>query len=176
LEAGMKKLSALREYKTSPVVASVTNTPQVPLSGPAADSAASARCRKRSTSARAGGIPFAAEEREPGDWEGRDCAAVFAAPARTTMPKTTHPTTSARNLRFCAIEPLPWGIRKEKSIIVHTVAGTRNEYESPIRACVFPLPGSFGWRPRAALHEDAGGHMIAAASSPVFTKLHFKEE
>src|ERR1700688_4364486 len=102
----MKYPSALREYKTSPVVASITSTPQVPLSGPAADSAASARRRKRSTSARGVNL-FAADAREFTELVVRDCAAVFAAPTKKTRPKATHPTRSAHGLPFTAIQPLP---------------------------------------------------------------------
>jgi hypothetical protein len=103
----MKYPSALREYKTSPVAASVTNTPQAPLYGPAADNVASARCLKRSISVRGADLLFAAAARELDDLGGRDCAAIFADPSKTTMPKTTHPIRSACNLRFSAIEPLP---------------------------------------------------------------------
>src|ERR1700691_4995343 len=127
----MKYPSALRAYRTSPVAASVTSTPHAPLSGPAAASAASARCRKRSTSARPARLPSAAPLCELGGLDGRDCAVVYAAPAQTTMPKTTHPPGKAGDLRSRVIEPLPWGIRNEKLIIVHTVARTGNE-------CGFP--------------------------------------
>src|ERR1700674_5345695 len=100
----MKYTAALRAYKTSPVVASVTSTPHVPLSGPAADSAASARSRKRSTSVRDADLLFAAAARELTDLGACDCAEEHGVPAQTTMPKTTHPIRRPPNFRCNAID------------------------------------------------------------------------
>jgi hypothetical protein len=88
---------------------------------------------------------LAAEARDLACWADGDCAAVYGAPAKTTMPKITHPTGNARTFRYDAIDPLLWILREEKSIIVHTVEGTGNECEFSISAPTLPLPRFFRW-------------------------------
>src|SRR5580704_10562560 len=159
----MKYPAGLREYRTSPVDASVTSTPQAPLSGPAADSADSARCRNRSTSGRAAGLTPAAPAGEFARLDGRDCPCAPGAHRETTTPKRTHPTRSTRNFRCNTIDTLLWITRKEKT----------NVDSRTLQAICKSL--NFSARGLRALHEDLRGHMIAVASSPASTLRHFKE-
>jgi hypothetical protein len=119
----------------------------MPLSGPCAESAASTRVRNRVTSDGSAGFPFAGPASDFDFVNGGDCARTFAQADKTTQQKATHLKVRACRLRFNAIQPLLSGMCGEKSIIVHTFAGTSNETKGAYRTGAYASVTNRGWPP-----------------------------